>query len=174
MFKRRFAVLGAAVALTVAGLTGSALAGTPSSPPEPVAASVASVAVPGAGTLTCKTSDGKVIELARVKPADGGAVAETRPAQPADPSDVITQPQRAESVDPNGKPQVVSPGSGEGKAEGVKFRATRAAESGEPTADAPAKVRVVTPSETAETQAEKPAETIELVCKTIGGAGLDD
>ncbi|MFG1697427.1 hypothetical protein [Nonomuraea sp. NPDC049309] len=172
MFKRRFAVLGAAVALTVAGLTGSALAGTPSSPPEPAWDSTASAAS-GTGTLTCKTADGKVITLAKAKPAERGAGTEARPAQPADPPSAITQPRRAESVDPNGEPQVVSPSSGEGKAEAgeVKFRATRAAASGEPAGDAPVKVRVVTPSET---QAEKVAETIEITCEGIAGAGLDD
>ncbi|MEO3800067.1 hypothetical protein [Nonomuraea sp. B1E8] len=58
MFKRRLAVLAAVATLAVTGLAGSALADEPASPT--------------AGTkVICKTSDGKTIEMFKVRPVKG-------------------------------------------------------------------------------------------------------
>ncbi|MFG1708502.1 hypothetical protein ACFLIM_35415 [Nonomuraea sp. M3C6] len=60
MFKRRLAVLGAVAVLAITGLAGSAMAD------EPPATAGAKV--------TCTTSDGKTIELAKPLRAKGGVV----------------------------------------------------------------------------------------------------
>jgi len=138
MMKRRFAVLGAVAALTIAGLSGSALAGTPT----PSAAE----------KVVCKTADGKVIELAaplrraaagegrpagksgeiewrKARPMDasGTAPAEvTRPAQASGTHTVVeTRPAEPSAAGEETEPKVVKPDTGDGRRLPEEFSAAR-------------------------------------------------